>query len=92
MKLSKCPICGKEYENGRQLHGHMLKAHQAEYKEAGNKVSNMIESKKKIDRPSGFRLLNKSVESEAEAYSEGYRYIDHEYYYTHDEAIEMGWI
>lgn len=92
--MLKCPVCNREYEGNRQLHGHMLKAHQEEYKKYGNRVANMIEGKKPIesDRPEGFRLLNKSVDFEAVAYKEGYRYRCKDYFYTSDEVKEKGWI
>lgn len=87
--MFKCPICEKEYINGRQLHGHMLKAHQEEYKKHGNKVANFHKGK---DRPAGFRLLNKANVDEANAYNDGFRYTDGEYVYTSDEVKEKGWI
>ena len=50
-------------------------------------------SKKTVDIPAGFRLLNRNNRIEAEAYNVGYRYIDNdEMCYTADEAKESGWI
>lgn len=50
-------------------------------------------SKKTVDIPAGFRLLNRNDRIEAEAYNVGYRYIDNdEMCYTADEAKESGWI
>lgn len=36
----KCPLCDKEYEKIRALHGHMLKAHVEEYRAKDCKLSN----------------------------------------------------
>lgn len=50
-------------------------------------------SKKTVDIPAGFRLLNRNDRIEAEAYNVGYRYIDDdEMCYTADEAKESRWI
>ena len=50
-------------------------------------------SKKTVDIPAGFRLLNRNDRAEAEAYNVGYRYIDDdEMCYTAFEAKESGWI
>ena len=50
-------------------------------------------SKKTVDIPAGFRLLNRNDRAEAEAYNVGYRYIDDdEMCYTVDEAKEGGWM
>lgn len=37
--MVKCPLCDKEYKDGRALHAHMLKAHLSEYRAAGCKLS-----------------------------------------------------
>lgn len=39
--MSKCPICGKEYTDGRALHAHMLKSHLAEYRAADCSLEKM---------------------------------------------------
>lgn len=31
--MSKCLLCGKEFDNGRAMHMHMLKLHRKEYQE-----------------------------------------------------------
>ena len=92
--MKKCPICDKEYENGRQLHGHMLKSHREEYRKAGHRVANMTGGggDDAVHRPAGFRLLDKSDPMEQKAYSEGYRFADNEYFYTAEEAKGKGWI
>lgn len=49
--------------------------------------------KKTVERPAGFRLLNRNDPNEAFAYSRGYRYIDgDDLCYTVDEAKEEGFI
>lgn len=94
--MAKCPLCDKEYDNGRQLHAHMLKMHQAEYKKAGNRVANMVvsddDAKHKELRPIGFRPLNKGKELELMAYNQGYRYICDDDVFTSAECREKGWI
>ena len=39
--LSKCPICGKTFNDGRALHAHMLKSHLAEYRAADCSLEKM---------------------------------------------------
>lgn len=95
--MSKCPICGLEYKNGRGLHAHMLKAHKEDYKKHGNSVKNYQvddekPKKEKYPRPDDLRLLNQEDHRENLAYAEGYRYIAKGLCYTAEEVKERGWI
>lgn len=102
--MIECNVCGKEFENARAFHGHLIRWHAEEYKESENddhsfyvKEIEMAEKKKAAkqdpDKPKGFRLLKRADADENEAYKAGYRYIDdEENCYTHEEAKEEGWI
>lgn len=106
--MIKCTICGTEKETPRQMHGHLIRWHYDEYKEADFNMKNGLtegapdimskrpekkKNEKKNEAPAGFRLLNKMDRSEREAYNIGYRYIDaEEMCYTREEAKEEGWI
>lgn len=94
-----CPICNKEYQDGRRLHGHLMRTHQEEYRAADFDKSKLKPGKKQKDkpaekkRPAGFRLLRLSDPDENEAYQAGYAYIDDEdNVYEHDEAKGEGWV
>jgi hypothetical protein len=93
-----CPICTKEYENGRQLHGHLMRLHQDEYRAVDFKLADLKQSnhkpaKKVVQKPKGFRLLNVTDQDEIFAYKEGYRFIDaDDEVYTIEEAKGEGWI
>ena len=104
----KCNICGYESESGRQMQGHMMFYHYAQYKDADCKLEDLttgferktrhqvyVSRKKKAGgRPENLRLLNKNNQKELEAYNEGYFYIDPDEMeaYTVDEVKEKGWI
>ena len=100
MEKSKhiCPLCTKEYETGRQLHGHLMRSHQEEYRAVDFKLTDLKQANHKpgkvtSKKPKGFRLLNITDQDENFAYKEGYRYIDaDDEVYTNDEAKEEGWI
>lgn len=94
-----CPICGKENKDGRQLHGHLMRSHQEEYRAADFDKSklkpgkNQKEKPEEKKRPAGFRLLKLSDPDENAAYQAGYAYIDDEdNIYEHDEAKKEGWV
>lgn len=92
-----CPICGKSYETGRQLHGHLMRSHETEYKEAGYNKENLKPgsggSKRNNTKPAGFRMLKMADPEEAQAYKAGYRFIDNEeLVYSYEEAKGEGWI
>lgn len=93
-----CPICGKDYADGRRLHGHLMRSHEKEYRAAGFdktklKAKKNTENLPKNKRPIGFRLLKLSDKDEIEAYNSGYAFIDSEdNVYTHEEATEEEWI
>ena len=99
-KIFNCPLCTKFYDNRRSLNAHMLKAHYDDYKEHGFSIDSYDDvtadaareedSRKHSDN---FRPLDLSVENEAIAYKEGYRFIDDaDICYTIDEAKDKGWI
>lgn len=103
--MIKCNICGIEKETPRQMHGHLIRWHYDEYKQANFNMRNITtgapeakkEKPKKLNKnteaPEGFRLLNRYNRDEAEAYNAGYRYIDdYDMCYTAEEAREEGWI
>lgn len=108
MSGRKCPLCGREYENGRGLHAHMLKAHVEEYRAAGCRVENVAsgsdgtktfakkekkeQKEQRPSRPAGLRPLRKTDRAEAAAYEEGFRYTDGENAYTAEECQEAGWL
>ena len=101
-----CNLCGKQKKTRREMHGHLVRVHYEEYKDVGFKQSELTlgqpekkevfvleEEKKIVERPAGFRLLNRNDPDEAFAYSQGYRYIDgDELCYTVDDAKKEGFI
>lgn len=94
-----CNICGVVKNDGRQMHGHMMKCHPDEYAAVEHDLEELTEgyergSHKKAMRPAGFRLLNKKDPDELEAYEEGYRYYDPKtsIAYTIDEVKKEGWL
>lgn len=101
-----CNLCGAEKKTRREMHGHFMKSHYDEYKAVGCKQSELTtgdpeganiaekkEEKKIVERPAGFRLLNRNDPDEAFAYSQGYRYIDgDDLCYTVDDAKKEGFI
>jgi hypothetical protein len=83
-----CPVCGKEYDKKRSINAHMLKAHYDDYKAHNFSLSEYLHQGDPDIRP-----LDLSVESEAVAYREGYRFIDAcGYCFTSEEVKEKGWI
>lgn len=96
--MYKCPLCEKSYENGRQLHGHMLKAHQKEYKEKySNRVANIGSVAPLVSPPSpkapvDLKLLDLRRDHERAAYDAGFSYKDAEFFYTAEEVKEKGWV
>lgn len=87
--MYKCKICGKEYEKRRSINAHMMKAHMEEYKQAGYKLENVSAEVAggAGDKVHDLRVLNLNDSAEAEAYRQGYRFIDKdENLYTMEEA------
>lgn len=102
-----CNLCGAEKKTRREMHGHLMKMHYQEYKSVGCKQSKLTtgepeganttekkkEEKKTVERPAGFRLLNRNDPDEDFAYSQGFRYIDgDDLCYTVDDAKKEGFI
>lgn len=104
----KCRICGKEFEKRNQIHCHMIRKHEAEYKAAQLNLDRLVEDitprkeeqpdvKKRrkanlLIKPAGFRLLRKSDPTEANAIEHGFTYTDGDNVYTVDDAKAEGWI
>lgn len=95
MAKQKCPICNKEYQDGRSLHGHLMRIHEEEYRAAAfdKKKLKPAAAPAAAEKPAGFRLLNKYDPDELEAYKAGYRFIDgDDNIYTAEEVKEESWI
>lgn len=97
-----CKICGAEKDTRRQMHGHLMRMHQDEYRQSGFVIERMVTGAaapaqkrdyKKAALPSGFRALSSSDPEEAYAIDQGYDFIDaEEMIYTAEEAKVEGWI
>lgn len=78
--MIKCLICGKEFAEPRQMHGHLIRSHAEEYERSGYDMEQLTEGYKR--KPARFqariRFLDLSNEIERKAYEAGYRYIDND--------------
>lgn len=91
-----CPLCKKEFNNNRQLHGHLMKAHTEEYRAVGFQKEKLVAVEKcqdkKKKKPEGFRVLNTRDADEKFAFENGSDFIDaQDILYTFEEAKEFGW-
>ena len=90
----KCRICGKEFDKRNQMHCHMIRKHEAEYKAAQLNLDRLVEDitprkeeqpdvkqRRKanlLPKPQGLRLLRNTDSQEAYAITQGFTYIDKE--------------
>ena len=102
--MFKCVLCGYEADNRRQMHGHMMRNHYQDYKDADFDMDNITEGAplrahvaqalKDYPRPAGFRRLRSYTSTaEARAILAGYMFVDdQDNLYTEAEARGKSWI
>lgn len=102
--MIKCKLCGQEGETRRQMHGHMMRVHYADYKDHGFDMDDLTEGAplrahvaqalRDYPRPSGFRrLLSYKSVPEARAVEAGFAFVDgDDNLYTEAEARVKNWI
>ena len=91
--MIKCNLCGKIKNTKREMHGHLIRVHEEEYRKCNLKMEYLTEYiiDPESGKPSGLRFLNLSDREEKAMYDEGYSFIDDDdMCYTSEEA--KGWL